>query len=71
MSSGVLVFSGADAGPGGTGILFAGFCGKGGGCGRCCCICYGSENGEFVFGCWLGLNGLVGLNGICCCCSGV
>jgi hypothetical protein len=71
MGSGELVLSGADAGRGGTDILFAGFCSWGGGCDCCCCICWGSVNGEFMFGCWLVLNGLAGLNGVCCCCPGV
>ena len=71
MGSGELVFSGADAGRGGTGILFIAFCGKGGGCDCCCCNCCGSENGELALGCWLGLNELARLNCICCCGSGV
>ena len=71
MGSGELVFSGADAGRGGTGILLTEFWGKGGGCDCCCCNCCGRENGEFAFGCWVGLNELAGLNCTCCCCSGV
>ena len=62
---GELIFSGADAGQGGTDTLFTGFCGKGD-CGCCCCIRCGSENGESALGCWLGLNELAGLNGCCC-----
>jgi len=67
MGSGELVLSGAEAGRGGTGMLFIGFCGWGGGCDWCCCICCGSINGEPTFGCWLVPNGPAMSNGICCC----
>lgn len=71
IGSGELVFSGADAGRGGMGMLYTGLCGWGGGCDCCCCSCCGSVNGEFTFGCWLMLNGLVEFSGACCGCPGV
>lgn len=70
IGSGESVFIGTDAGRGGIN-MFTGFCSWGGGCDCCCCICCGNVNGEFMFDCWLVLNGLAGLNGVCCCCPGV